>query len=335
MTETMIESEIDFSITGKQMGYLRLPHSVHRSAYGWIPIPIACIANGSGPTAVLMAGNHGDEYEGQVALSKLIRELEPQDVQGRVIVLPMANFPAAVAGRRTSPIDEGNLNRLFVGEARGTVTQVIAHYIEEVLFAEADLILDLHSGGSSLIYLPTSLVPRPPGQAPSEAQRGIAEAFGLPYALFYEQFSTGDRADHAARRKNALYLSTELGGAGTVTPEILRLAEQGSLKALKHVGIYQGSLDAAEEPATLRSLDSGAGDLVYAMDAGLFEPLVGLGDEVRAGALAGLIHHPETPGRAATPVNFACDGLVLCKRVPARVERGDCLYHLGVEPSWR
>ena len=41
--KTVIHSEIDFDIDGKHTGYLRLPHSVHRSAYGWIPIPIASI----------------------------------------------------------------------------------------------------------------------------------------------------------------------------------------------------------------------------------------------------------------------------------------------------
>ena len=66
-----ISSEIDYEADGKQAGYLRLPHSVHRSAYGWIPIPIVQIKNGEGPTLLLMAGNHGDEYEGQVAVTRL------------------------------------------------------------------------------------------------------------------------------------------------------------------------------------------------------------------------------------------------------------------------
>ena len=59
-----ISTDIDFNRDGKQTGFLRLPHSVHRSAYGWIPIPVACLRNGKGPRVLLMAGNHGDEYEG-------------------------------------------------------------------------------------------------------------------------------------------------------------------------------------------------------------------------------------------------------------------------------
>src|SRR5882762_84402 len=94
-----ISAEIDFSKDGKQVGYLRLPFSVHESAYGWIPIPIVCIRNGEGPRVLLVSGNHGDEYEGQVTLMKLTRRLQVEDVKGRVIILSAANFPAAMAGR--------------------------------------------------------------------------------------------------------------------------------------------------------------------------------------------------------------------------------------------
>ena len=75
MTGTLITSEVDFDAEGKQQGYLRVPHSVHRSAYGWIPVPITVIRNGEGPTLVISAGVHGDEYEGQIAVATLAREL--------------------------------------------------------------------------------------------------------------------------------------------------------------------------------------------------------------------------------------------------------------------
>ncbi|MDR8059949.1 succinylglutamate desuccinylase/aspartoacylase family protein, partial [Burkholderia cenocepacia] len=87
--------EIDLDAQGKHAGYQRLPHSVHRSAYGWLPIPIVSIRNGDGPVALVMAGNHGDEYEGQIIVSQLLREIEPVMVCGQLILLPMANFPAA------------------------------------------------------------------------------------------------------------------------------------------------------------------------------------------------------------------------------------------------
>src|SRR5262249_12641419 len=138
-----IIAEIDYEKDGKQVGWLGLPHSVTRSAYGKIMMPIAVIKNGKGPTVYFQAGNHGDEYEGQIPLVKLIRDLDPARIQGRVIVLPAANFPAAMAGTRVSPIDEGNLNRSFPGDPDGTVTEQIAYYIDSVLFPMADLFHDL------------------------------------------------------------------------------------------------------------------------------------------------------------------------------------------------
>ena len=101
MADSLISSEITFEATGKHTGFLRLPRSVHRSAYGRIHIPIVILKNGTGPTTLLMASNHGDEYGAQIALSKLSRELEAEDIQGRLIILSMANFPSAQAGTPT------------------------------------------------------------------------------------------------------------------------------------------------------------------------------------------------------------------------------------------
>ena len=91
MTNTPITCEIDLNAQGKHTGYLRIPHSAHRSAYGWIGSPIVSIRNGDGPTLLLLAAVHGDEYEGQIALTKLVHELAPTDIRGQIIVLSMAN----------------------------------------------------------------------------------------------------------------------------------------------------------------------------------------------------------------------------------------------------
>ena len=76
----------------------------------------------------------------RATLGKLIRALEPADVRGRIIILPSANFPAAMAGMRTSPLDEGNLNRSFPGDPYGGPTAQIADYIESVLLPQCDFI---------------------------------------------------------------------------------------------------------------------------------------------------------------------------------------------------
>src|SRR5260221_13954360 len=196
---TTLWSDIDFERDGKQIDWLYLPHSVTRSAYGEIMIPIAVVKRGLGPTVLLMAGNHGDEYEGQIALAKLIRTLEPEQITGRVIILPAANLPAVMAGTRVSPIDGGNLNREFPGNPEGTVTSRIAHYIESVLLPMCDGFHDLHSGGASLQYLPFASM-RHSGDAELD-KRSLAalRAFGPPVHIVSACTGSGT---HPANRAN-------------------------------------------------------------------------------------------------------------------------------------
>ncbi|HEY0419733.1 MAG TPA: succinylglutamate desuccinylase/aspartoacylase family protein, partial [Acetobacteraceae bacterium] len=246
--------EVDFSRDGRQHGFVRLFHSVHSSAYGFIPIPIVVLKNGDGPTAVFISGNHGDEYEGQVALCNLAKSLDPARITGRVIILPMANFPAGVAGRRTSPIDDGNLNRSFPGNPDGTVTQQIAFWIESELLPMADIVVDLHSGGSSLNYVPTVLTKRGADAKRNEAQLAALRAFAAPVA-YITGGGNGTGADHTlsggAERLGKICLGTELAGSGTVTQAALQIAERGLRNSLVHIGILPES-ERIQVPAATR-----------------------------------------------------------------------------------
>lgn len=329
-----IYCEVDFDKDGTQHGFLRLFHSSHESAYGFLPIPIVVIRNGPGPTALLVSGTHGDEYEGQVALSNLAKSLTPSRIQGRVIILPTANYPAAMAGRRTSPIDGLNLNRVFPGDPAGTPTLQIAYFIEHHLVPLADFVADLHSGGSSLMYVPSVLTKEVADPVRFARQRAALEAFGAPHA-YIAAGTAGTGTDQTlgggAERQGVPAIGSELGGSGHVTPEALAIAERGVTNLLVHLGILPAK-DRIAPPGPTRVLSVGGQDyFVYASERGLFEPVARLGDMVRAGQLAGRIHTPETPWAPAVEHRFLRDGFVLCQRHPGRTERGDCLFHLGTD----
>lgn len=331
MTGTLITAEVDFAAEGKQTGYLRVPHSVHRSAYGWLPVPITVIRNGEGPTLVLMAGNHGDEYEGQIAISKLACDLEAKQLRGRVILLPMLNFPAADAGLRTSPVDGGNLNRLFPGDPKGSPSEMIAHYVEEVILPMADYAVDLHSGGNSLFYPPTLL--RGLGHSPGEtaALKQMQEAFDLPYAWVFTsgggRGSTARTAMGAANRKGVVNVMAELGGAGVVTPEVLRQTTRGLYRILHALGMLP---DYVPDPAQgTRELN--ARGSVYAYEDGLLEPLKEIGDAVAQGEVVGLIHHPKTPLKTPDEVVSPYGGIILCQRAMAPIVRGDAVCQIAAD----
>ena len=328
---TMIFTDIDYDKEGKQVDWLHLPHSVTRSAYGAIAIPVVVIRNGQGPTVFLMAGNHGDEYEGQIALTKLIRELEPDHIRGRVIILPAANLPAAMAGARVSPIDQGNLNRAFPGDPHGTPTFAIAHYIDSVLYPMADFHHDLHSGGSSLRYVPFCSM-RKSGDAALDARSLAAlTAFNSPLSLVWAFNPENRLAGAAAALRGLVSLGGEFGGGGDVNRASLAMLERGLRNFLQFSGVMAQPA-ATEQPGGMRLMEVSSRDhYVYAIEPGLLEHSVDLGAEVSKGQLAGLIHFVDNPAREPVPVYFRRDGMVVCQRHFGRVERGDCVAHLATD----
>jgi len=324
-----IWTDIDLDAPGVSRGYLRVPHSTNESGYGWIPVPIAVIANGEGPSVLLMAGNHGDEYEGQVLLMKFLRSLDPGEVQGRLIILPGVNAPAVAAGKRVSPIDGGNMNRLFPGDPDGTPTQMIAHYVDSVLLPRVRYCFDFHSGGHSSEYLPAAhLVPPQAPEMRAEAI-GFLRAFAMPTSIVIEGLMGADRRLlGSCARLGVGHMSTELGGAGAFSVDAFRAAERGLPRLLRHVGVLRSEAD--DEPLPTRFYRRQAvRDFVYASAAGVFESYVRLGDVVADGDPAGAIHFTETPWRQPEPIVFAKGGTVLNRRSPARTRIGDCLFVLG------
>lgn len=330
MRKSRIVCELDLTRDGRQTGYLRFPYSTHESAYGWLPIPVVSLRNGSGPTILVVGGNHGDEYEGQITVARLCRELPVEAVSGQLILLPVANLPAALAGRRVSPLDQGNLNRSFPGDPDSGPTAAIAYHIETELVSRADLVIDLHAGGSSLEYIPSALVHHHADAKLRAGAMRLLEVFGAAIGYVVDQPQGGDRTLlGAADRRGILSLGTELGGGGAISVTSARLAYEGTCRVLAHLGVARIE---APAPGPVRRLAVGGSDYyVHAPEDGVFEPLVDLGEEVVAGAAAGRIHFPETPWRDPVLTRFERTGVVFCRRVPARTRRGDCLFHLGTD----
>jgi predicted deacylase len=314
-----ISTGIDFDRDGKQVGYLNLPHSSDISAHGNICIPIAVIRNGDGPTALFEGGNHGDEYEGQVGLLKLIRSLQPDQIRGRVIILPSANFPAVEAGTRNSPIDGGNLNRSFPGDPNGGPTDMIAHYVD-ALIGEADIFVDLHSGGRTLRFLPyvmTRLTPR----TPQAANMAALHAFGAPVAVVAGPEREERYAWSSAERRGIPCLTGEFGGSGQLSIEGLRIVERGVHNVLVHMGILRANAIPAPPTRVLASRGR-----TFSPDNGMFEPHFDVGDTVEAGALGGLVHFFDDPLREPRPVHIVHSGTIISMHHSGLTRRGDALF---------
>lgn len=321
--------KIDFESEGKHTGCLRIHHSTDESAYGSIEIPIVSLKRGTGPTILCVGGNHGDEFEGQLIWARLARELQPEDISGQLIILPALNTPAAIAGRRVSPLDELNLNRVFPGKANGSPTERIAHVVETDLLPRCGLVIDLHSGGRSLHYLPGPSV----GESDPEAL-AILRAFGGPVGYVFDESSGGAGGMlGACRRAGIRRLGSEIGGLGSVSPGAVKLGYAGTIRVLVHLGVLPPhALEQVPQPQETRLLRRGgtqSDHFIYAPSSGLFEPFLEIGDDVETGQVIGELSMPELPWVEPIPVLAKISGTLICRRGPGRTQRGDGLIVLG------
>lgn len=325
-------SDLDLDAPGKQIGHVHFPHSPHDDAWGTVRVPLAIIAHGEGPTILLEGGNHGDEYEGPIALGELIRSLAPTDIQGRLIIIPAINTPAVDEGRRTSPVDGQNMNRVFPGDHGGTITQQIAAYVNDELIPRSDAFLSLHSGGSSLNIVPSTIV-MPSGDA-AQFQRCLDAAAQFGAALSVVMDNLGDQrlCVTSAMLAGLTCVSTEMAGGGLVNPAAARLCREGLRRVLNRWGVMQADVPAAA-PSIVCDI-AGASAYVIASEAGVFEPAVALGATLQSGDLAGHIHFLSDPAKAPVALHTRVSGIVYALRQIGRVRPGNtCMLIASSKPS--
>lgn len=323
MNKSSVTPTIDLTAQGRHVGDLRVRWSDNSVPLGYHPVPIISLCNGPGPVVVLIAGTHGDEFEGPSAIMRLVGALTPKDITGQIIALPALNAPAVRAAARVSPLDGVNLNRAFPGDPMGGVTDQIAYYVEKELLPLADAAVDLHAGGSASFFAPCTLPTRTADDALYARNLELAEVFGLPLIWVLGAFNDGRSLNSAAERAGVPMIAAELGGGGGVDPAITNATEAGLLRLLRHVGVVSGGVDATAAPRKVEITD--AEDSLYAPGEGVFDRRAQAGQDVKAGDIAGTLHYVMEPRRASEVVRFANDGLVLAHTNRGYVQRGDML----------
>lgn len=322
MRDSPISSTVPFDYDGKHHGFLRLPYSGNESAWGSIMIPVCVICNGTGPTALLTGANHGDEYEGPVALQNLAYQLKASDIQGRVIIVPAFNYPAFRAAARNSPIDDGNMNRVFPGKPDGTFTEKIADYFMRTLLPMADVVVDIHSGGKTLEFLPMAAAHVLENKTQQEKCVAAMQAFNAPHSVVLLEIDNTGMYDTAVEDMGKVFVSTELGGGGSTTAKSVSYAKKG----LRNVLIHAGVLDGDPVIETTVNLDIPSDDcFVISEHEGLLEPTVDLGDPVEKNQLIAQIWPLDRTGIAPLEYRAEYSGILAGRHFPGLTKPGDCL----------
>jgi len=325
MTDSPIWTDIDYEKDGKQTGFLGVPQSTNTAGWATIFIPIIVIRNGDGPTALLFGGNHGDEYEGQVTLLNLAREIDPSQVRGRIIMIPALNLPASQNGTRLSPLDGMNMNRAFPGNPAGTATSQIAHYVASVLMPLADFVVDIHSGGRSMHFLSSVNMHRVSDTAQMNAMLDAAKAWGAPYVFIYKDVAGSGLLPSYAESLGKVTLGTELGSASQFGVGTLKIAADGLRNALAARGFlpHHQHTPMTAEPQIVAS--ESQNDYVMSPADGVYEPFVELGDSVKVGQDIGQIHFVSQPAWPPLKVQALTEGFVISRRAFPLTKQGECV----------
>lgn len=323
-----IAATVDFDADGVQHGFLRLPYSRDDAAWGSVMIPLTVVKNGKGPTALLTGANHGDEYEGPIALFDLARSLRPNAVTGRVIIVPAMNQPAFAAGTHTSPVDHGNMNRSFPGRPDGTVTEKIADYFQRVLLPMADVVLDFHSGGKTLDFLPFCAAHILPDKRQEAEAFRLVRAFGAPLSVKMLEIDAVGMYDTAAEEMGKIFVTTELGGGGTASARTADIAMKGCRSLLVAAGILRGKV----ETQPTQWLDMPDGDcFTFSEDTGLIRFCADLGDRVEKGQTIAMIYPTGRTGLDPVELRVRRSGLFTARHFPGLVKAGDCVAVIAEE----
>jgi predicted deacylase len=325
---------VDFDAEGKHTGVLFVPDANNEnSAWGSIAVPIACIRNGSGPTVVLSAGNHGDEYEGQLALRRIVAETGPGDVRGRLIVLPCLSVSAAKSARRLWP-DGTNFNRAFPGSPTGRAHELLADFLSTELFPRADVVGDFHSGGRSLNFPPMASMHLVDDPEQRRKMVDAALALNTDWLLVYVDVTGGGLLPGEVERQGKVMVSAELGGGGIVTPETVHGAHAGIVNVARSVGVLAGDVVSRAElgkPPTRVVSATDPENYVLAPASGLFDPTAPFGAAVDAGDELGRIYTLDELEREPRIVTAPTAGIVVASRPLPIVTRGDCVALVAQE----
>jgi predicted deacylase len=270
-----------------------------------------------GKTLVVTAGVHGDEYEGVRAILDAHAALNPDEMSGDFLAVPIANPPAFWAASRTSPLDGENLARLFPGSLDTGPTAAIAHFLCRSILTRADFYLDLHSAGVKL------LMPTMAGYDARDARsQAAALVFGAKVLWSHSQVAPG-RTISFAKSQGIPWIYTEARGAGRIHPDDLHIFTRGIRNLLCYLSILPGETRTYPVECHLYG-DGNIDDSLASNLRGIFIPGVELLQKVVAGEQLGrtVSVHGETLEIFCAPR----DGMVALIRQCLSVEPGDAVF---------
>lgn len=267
-----------------------------------------------GPTVWISAAVHGDEINGVDIVRKVIPSLDPQQMRGTVLVVPIVDVYGFNRGSRYLP-DRRDLNRSFPGSARGSLASRVAHRFRVAVVERCDAGIDLHSAGAGMLNLPHVR-----GVLEDEGFAAMAEAFAANVTMNARTLDGSMRKLAASR--GIPYLLFEGGAANQFDELSTDVAVDGCLRVLDHLGVVDDAPAPVHDPLIVKK-----GTWQRAPRSGVVEMQTFVGARVQKGDL--LLTITDTFGEHPAAVTSKADGVVVGLALNPLVQGGDAMVHIG------
>ncbi|HEX6502717.1 MAG TPA: M14 family metallopeptidase [Terriglobales bacterium] len=306
-------------------GYLEVPAGVDAATN----IPVIVI-NGKkrGPVLALVSGAHGTEYTSIIAVEKLINRLDPSQVTGTVILVPLVNiqsFEQKVP--HVNPIDNKSMNRFYPGKADGTQTERASFLMTKEVVDRCDYLIDYHGGDLDESLRPYAYWAPTGKETQDRISKEMVLAFGLDHIIIWRDRPTELAAtrylDNTSTARGKPSIVVEAGYAGTVEADDVALLVDGTLSTMRALGMLSGDPRPIQNPVWLdRVVD------VLSEGPGIWYPLVKRGTYVQEGMKIGVV--TDYFGKVILEARAPVAGVILHINAVPSLKKGDNIADIGV-----
>lgn len=309
----------------KATGFIEVPAGADAAT----SIPVV-VVHGAKPGKVLalVSGAHGTEYASIIALEKLIGKLDPAEISGTVILVPLVNiasFEQKVP--HVNPVDGKNMNRMYPGKADGTQTDRASYLITREVVEKCDYLIDLHGGDLDESLRPYSYWAKTGNEPQDTVSREMVLAFGLDHILIFSDRPKDPAAsrylDNTANTRGKPAIIVEAGHAGTVEPEEVGALVNGCLNVMRYLNMLPGAVKPVEHPVWFEKVVG-----IPSEQTGIFYPQVRRGSYVEQGMKVGYI--TDYFGKPIFEVRAPAAGVVLYICAVPSMKKGDTIANIGV-----
>lgn len=292
-------------------------------------IPVVVIRGAQpGPTLALVSGAHGTEYASIIALEDLISGLDPAQLSGTVIILPLVNIPSFQQKvPHVNPVDNKSMNRFYPGKEDGTQTERASFLITKEVVDKCDYLIDFHGGDLDESLRPYSYWVVRGNKKQDAVSKEMALAFGLDHIIISEDrpkdLNATKYLDNTASMRGKPTVTVEAGYAGTVETDDVAALVQGTRSVMRLLKMLPGSPHPIEHPVWIKTL----AEVTSPVD-GIFYPLVKRDTYVEAGRKLGDV--TDYFGKVIFEPRAPVSGVILHVCAVPSMKQGDNIANIGV-----